>query len=57
LANLLWVYLARKRLGSAGYSWFSLVCLSVSLAVMPMMVAAVESGEAFGLYQRINYGV
>ena len=22
-----------------------------------MMAAAVESGEAFGLYQRINYGV
>ncbi|HCB41804.1 MAG TPA: DUF998 domain-containing protein [Pseudomonas sp.] len=57
LANLLWVYLSRKRLGSAGFSWFSLVCLIVSLAVMPMMAAAVESGEAFGLYQRINYGV
>ena len=57
LANFLWVYLARKRLGSAGFSWFSLACLIVSLAVMPMMAAAVESGEAFGLYQRINYGV
>ena len=50
------MYLARKRLGSAGFSWFSLVYLIVSLAVMPMMAAAVESGEAFGLYQRINYG-
>lgn len=49
--------MARKRLGLAGFTWFSLVCLSVSLAVMPMMAAAVESGEAFVLYQRINYGV
>ncbi|GGE56640.1 hypothetical protein GCM10007421_34030 [Halopseudomonas oceani] len=57
LANLLWVYLARKQLGSTGFSWFSLSCLVLSLAVMPMMAAAVESGEAFGLYQRINYGV
>lgn len=57
LANLLWVYLARSVLRSAPFSWFSVVCLILSLAVMPMMAAAVESGEAFGLYQRINYGV
>ena len=39
LANLLRVYLARERLGSAGFSWFSLACLIVSLAVMPMMAS------------------
>lgn len=56
LASALWVYLGRRLLGSRRFSWFSLLCTLLALGTLPLMAAAVQSGQGFGLYQRINYG-
>lgn len=57
VAGWLWVYLGKKLLGSAAFSWFSLICMVVALGAALMLPHAVEAGHYFGLYQRINYGV
>ena len=57
IANALWVYLASRVLGLKWFAWFSLVCTLGALLVLPLMGQAVEVGQGFGLYQRINYGV
>lgn len=56
LASALWTYLALQLLNRRGFAFFSLACTVAALAVLPLMGAAVESGQGFGLYQRINYG-
>lgn len=56
IANGIWVYLGSRLLKSSALSWFSLVCIVVGLAVVPMLPLAIETGRGFGLYQRINYG-
>lgn len=57
IAGWLWVYLGKKQLGSTFLSWFSFFCMVVALGAALMLPQAVESGQYFGLYQRINYGV
>ena len=57
LAQLLWITLAVKKHTRAWFGWFTLICVVVSLAVIPGMGQAIETGEGFGFYQRINYGV
>ncbi|BFM12839.1 hypothetical protein R50072_29920 [Simiduia litorea] len=56
LANLLWVFLAKRQLGVKWFVWFSLAVSLFVIALLPLMASAVESGEGFGLYQRLNYG-
>jgi uncharacterized membrane protein len=56
VAQLLWIYLSIKGQAKAWFGWFSLTCVMVSLAVIPAMGQALESGEGFGLYQRLGYG-
>ena len=57
IAGWLWVYLGKRQLGSTFLSWFSFVCMVVALGAALMLPQAVESGQNFGLYQRVNYGV
>jgi hypothetical membrane protein len=56
MANCIWVFLGAKLLKSSCLSWFSLVRILVALAVVPALPFAIESGQDFGLYQRVNYG-
>ncbi|SDI46668.1 Protein of unknown function [Pseudomonas flavescens] len=56
LASAIWVYLGLRLLGSRRFSWFSLLCTLLALGTLPLMAEAVQSGQGFGLYQRINYG-
>lgn len=55
-ANAIWIFLGGKLLKFNWLSWFSLGCILVALAVVPALPLAIESGEGFGLFQRINYG-
>lgn len=57
LASTLWIFLARRLLGSVGFGRFSLLCTVVALVTVGLMAGAMESGHGFGLYQRLNYGV
>lgn len=57
LASVLWAFLGRRLLGSAGFSWFSALCAVLALVTLVLMGQALESGHGFGLYQRLNYGV
>lgn len=56
LASALWVWLGRRLLNSPGFSWFSLACTVLALGALPLMNVALQSGQGFGLYQRLNYG-
>ena len=56
IAQLLWIVLAMKGQVKAWFGWFTVVCVAAALAVIPAMGQALESGEGFGLYQRLNYG-
>ncbi|WP_439135314.1 DUF998 domain-containing protein [Pseudomaricurvus sp.] len=56
LSSLMWVFISARCLGVRWFGWFSLVCSIFSIALLPLMAGAVESGEAFGLYQRVSYG-
>lgn len=55
-ANLIWVFISKRYLAIKWFGWFSLMCFLIAIALLPLMVEAVESGEGFGLYQRLNYG-
>ncbi|NIF19740.1 DUF998 domain-containing protein [Pantoea sp. Cy-639] len=57
LASLLWIGLGRRLARSAGLAWWSLLCTLLAVASVLLMARASESGELFGLYQRLNYGV
>lgn len=57
LASALWIFLGRRLLGSVGFARFSLLCVLLSLVTVGLMAGAMESGQGFGLYQRLNYGV
>ena len=56
LSSLIWVFISNRCLGIKWFAWFSLACSLVAVALLPLMAAAIESGEGFGLYQRLNYG-
>ncbi|MDU9390370.1 DUF998 domain-containing protein [Pseudomonas sp. zfem002] len=57
LASTLWIFLARRLLGSPGFAWFCLLCTGLTLVTVGLMAEALESGHGFGLYQRLNYGI
>ncbi|MBB4862184.1 putative membrane protein [Pseudomonas nitritireducens] len=57
LASALWIVLGKRLLASAGFVGFSTLCLVLSIATLAMMAKAFADGHAFGLYQRLNYGV
>lgn len=56
LSSIIWVFISNRCLGIKWFGWFSLACTIVAMALLPLMAGAVESGEGFGLYQRLNYG-
>ena len=57
LASLLWGFLSSRLLGSRVFGLFSLGCTVLAVATVVLMARAVEAGQWFGLYQRINYGI
>lgn len=57
LANIIWIFLAKKYLGAVWFSFFSLVTAIAAVGLLPLMANAVEQGVNFGLYQRLNYAV
>ena len=57
VACALWVWLGKKLLNSNLLALFSLGCFVAAISVLPFMAEAVDLGQKFGLYQRINYGV
>lgn len=57
LASLLWSWLGKRVAGSASLAWWSLVCTVLAIVSVILMAQATHSGEWFGLYQRLNYGV
>ncbi len=56
LASALWIATAPRELGSRRFALFSLLCTVVAVGTLPLMAAAVEAHNGFGLYQRLNYG-
>jgi hypothetical membrane protein len=57
LACALWIVLARRLLQSPGLALFSALCLVLAIVTAWLMATAVASGQLFGLYQRLNYGI
>ncbi|CAG8871219.1 hypothetical protein PS627_04354 [Pseudomonas fluorescens] len=53
----LWAFLGKRQLGSPWFGVFSGACVGVSLVTVLMMGRALDEGQLFGLYQRLNYGV
>ena len=56
-ACVLWVWLGKKLLDSKLLSVFSLGCFVIGISALPFMAEAVDLGQNFGLFQRINYGI
>jgi hypothetical membrane protein len=57
LASALWARLGKRLAGSKALGWFSLACLIAAVVTVMLMAQAAQSGQLFGLYQRLNYGV
>ncbi|MFV3289723.1 DUF998 domain-containing protein [Pseudomonas sp. NY11955] len=57
LANGLWAWLGSRLAGSRALALFSLGCVVLAIATVALMGQAAQSGQLFGLYQRLNYGV
>ncbi|MGE8115342.1 DUF998 domain-containing protein [Pseudomonas sp. NPDC086566] len=57
LASALWAWLGKRMAGSRALGWFSLACLITAVITVVLMAQAARSGQLFGLYQRLNYGV
>ncbi|NQD73795.1 DUF998 domain-containing protein [Pseudomonas sp. CM27] len=57
LASALWAWLGNRLAGSRALALFSLACLVLAIVTAGLMGQAVESGQLFGLYQRLNYAV
>ncbi|MFL0798732.1 MAG: DUF998 domain-containing protein [Cellvibrionaceae bacterium] len=57
IANAIWIYLSHRLLNKKWFTLFSLACCFIAIAALPAMGMAIEKGEGFGLYQRINYGI
>ena len=55
VAGVLWVWIAWARWQRKVLAMVSLVCVVLSVALLPLMAQAIEQG-GFGLYQRLNYG-
>ncbi|MBB3272555.1 MULTISPECIES: DUF998 domain-containing protein [Pseudomonas] len=57
LASALWAWLGNRIAGSPALSLFSLACVVLAIVTVALMGQALENGQLFGLYQRLNYGV
>lgn len=57
LASGLWVWLGARVADSRALAVTSLVCTLGAIITIGFMGQAMQSGELFGLYQRLNYGV
>lgn len=57
VASAIWVVLGKHLLGSPRFSVFSAVCTVMALVTVLLMASALEAGQLFGLFQRLNYGV
>ncbi|MDH0300819.1 MULTISPECIES: DUF998 domain-containing protein [unclassified Pseudomonas] len=57
LACVLWIGLGKRLARSAGLAGWSLLCAVLSVVTVVLMAKAAQSGELFGLYQRLNYGI
>lgn len=57
LASALWVWLGKRLAGSRVLALFSLACVVLAIITVALMGQAAQSGQLFGLYQRLNYGV
>ena len=57
LASALWAWLGKRLAGSKALGWFSLACLIAAVVTVVLMAQAAQSGQLFGLYQRLNYGI
>jgi hypothetical protein len=49
--------LGQRLARSRGLAWWSLLCAVLAVVTVLLMARAAESGQLFGLYQRLNYGV
>ncbi|WP_144173719.1 DUF998 domain-containing protein [Pseudomonas sp. Kh13] len=57
LASALWAWLGNRITGSQAFALFSLACVVLAIVSVALMSQAAQSGQLFGLYQRLNYGV
>lgn len=57
VACVLWIGLGQRLARSRGLAWWSLLCAVLAVVTVLLMARAAESGQLFGLYQRLNYGV
>ncbi|CAB5630443.1 Uncharacterised protein [Pseudomonas putida] len=57
LASALWAWLGNRIAGSRALGLFSLACVVLAIVTVVLMGKAAQSGQWFGLYQRLNYGV
>ncbi|MDH0133200.1 DUF998 domain-containing protein [Pseudomonas asiatica] len=57
LASALWAWLGNRIADSRALGLFSLACVVLAIVTVVLMGKAAQSGQWFGLYQRLNYGV
>lgn len=57
LASALWIWLGKRLLHSTGFALWSALAVVLAVVTVTLMASALEAGQLFGLYQRINYGV
>jgi len=57
LASALWAWLGNRIAGSQAFALLSLTCVILAIVTVALMGQAAQSGQLFGLYQRLNYGV
>lgn len=56
LASALWTGIS-LRMGERRFAMFSLCCTVLAVLTVVLMVQAIGTGQLFGLFQRMNYGV
>nr|WP_290129219.1 DUF998 domain-containing protein [Pseudomonas juntendi] len=57
LASALWAWLRTRLAGSQAVALLSATSLILAIVTVALMAQAAQSGQLFGLYQRLNYGV
>lgn len=57
LASALWIWAGKRVAGSHALGLFSLACVFAATVTVVLMAQAAQSGQLFGLYQRLNYAV
>ncbi|MDH0757006.1 DUF998 domain-containing protein [Pseudomonas juntendi] len=57
LASALWAWLGTRLAGSQAVALLSATSLILAIVTVALMAQAAQSGQLFGLYQRLNYGV